>query len=182
MPDGIAGPASSVAQDLLWGAIECPSPEIVALALRATDWAPDDPRWHGILENGLYLRPDGVRSRHLDAFQLVLDRCDPDVRSRRGRAPSTRSRRPAVDSRQRSRRISTLLLDRVRGSTSGTICFTAPARVGMPVGTDRDGDAAAGARRRSDRNRTRNVGNSGRVGEKEGHAEIAALLDAFHRR
>ena len=83
-PDGIAGPGSSVAQDLLWGAIECPSPEIVMLALRATDWPADDPRWHGILENGLYLRPESDRPRHIEAFRLVLDRCDPNVRSRRG--------------------------------------------------------------------------------------------------
>ena len=83
-PDGIAGPGSSVVQDLLWGAIECPSPEIVMLALRATDWPPDDPRWHGILENGLYLRPESDRPRHIEAFRLVLDRCDPNVRSRRG--------------------------------------------------------------------------------------------------
>ena len=83
-PDGIAGPESSVAQDLLWGAIECPSPEIVMLALRTTDWPPADPRWHGILENGLYLRPESDRPRHLEAFRRVLDRCDPNVRSRRG--------------------------------------------------------------------------------------------------
>jgi ankyrin repeat protein len=83
-PEGIAGPGSSVKQDLLWGAIECPSPEIVMLALWATDWPPDDPRWHGILENGLYLRPESDRPRHLEAFRLVLDRCDPNVRSRRG--------------------------------------------------------------------------------------------------
>jgi len=82
--DGAAGPGSSVEQDLLWGAIESPSPEIVMLALAATDWPPDDPRWHGILENGLYLGPKSDRSRHLDAFRLVLDRSDPNVRSRRG--------------------------------------------------------------------------------------------------
>jgi hypothetical protein len=83
-PDGIAGPASSVAQDLLWGAIGCPSPEIVELALLAIDWPRDDPRWHGILENALYRRPQSDRPRHLDALRLVLDRCDPNVRSRRG--------------------------------------------------------------------------------------------------
>ena len=83
-PVGIAGPASSVVQDLLWGAIECPSPEIVMLALRAAGWPPDDQRWHGILENGLYLRPESDRPRHTEAFRLVLDRCDPNVRSRRG--------------------------------------------------------------------------------------------------
>lgn len=82
--EGIAGPDSSVAQDLLWGAIECPSPEIVKLALTAVDWPPDDRRWHGILENGLYLRPESDRNRHLEAFRLVLNRCDPNVSSRRG--------------------------------------------------------------------------------------------------
>jgi ankyrin repeat protein len=83
-PEGITGAGSSVVQDLLWGAIECPSPEIVRLALRASDWPPDDPRWHGILENGLYLRPESDRPRHMEAFRLVLERCDPNVRSRRG--------------------------------------------------------------------------------------------------
>jgi ankyrin repeat protein len=83
-PDGIAGPNSSVAQDLLWGAIESPSPEIVMLALQATDWPREDPRWYGILENGLYLSPESDRARHLDAFRLVLDRSDPSVRSKRG--------------------------------------------------------------------------------------------------
>jgi ankyrin repeat protein len=82
--EGIAGPASSVAQDLLWGAIESPSPEIVQLALAAVDWPPADGRWHGILENGLYLCAQSDRGRHLKAFRLVLDRCDPNVSSRRG--------------------------------------------------------------------------------------------------
>ena len=76
--------ADKVAQDLLWGAIESPSPEIVKLALEAVDWPPGDARWHGILENGLYLGRDSDRRRHLEAFRLVLDRCDPSVRSRRG--------------------------------------------------------------------------------------------------
>jgi hypothetical protein len=80
----IAGPASSVVQDLLWGAIESPSPEIVTLALLGVDWPWSDPRWHGILENGLYLGKESDRRRHLEAFRLVLERCDPNVRSRRG--------------------------------------------------------------------------------------------------
>ena len=83
-PDGVVAPGSSVVQDLLWGAIESPSPEIVRMALEATSWPRDDPRWHGILENGLYLRPDSDRPRHLDAFRLVLDRCDPNISSGRG--------------------------------------------------------------------------------------------------
>ena len=75
---------STIAWELLWGAIESPSPEIVELVLRQVDWPRDDSRWHGILENGLYLGPLSDRARHLEAFRLVLDRSDPDVRSRRG--------------------------------------------------------------------------------------------------
>lgn len=79
-----ADTADKVAQDLLWGAIESPSPEIVTLALEVVDWPREDPRWHGILENGLYLGRDSDRRRCLEAFRLVLARCDPSVRSRRG--------------------------------------------------------------------------------------------------
>ncbi len=73
---------TDIARDLLWGAMGCP--EIVELVLGTVTWAPDDARWHGILENGLYLSPHSDRRRHLDAFRLVLDRSDPNVRSRRG--------------------------------------------------------------------------------------------------
>jgi ankyrin repeat protein len=83
-PEGITGPGSSVAQDLLWGAIERPSPEIVRMALAATDWPANDARWHVVLQNGLYLWPESDRPRHLEAFRLVLDRCSPDVRGGRG--------------------------------------------------------------------------------------------------
>ncbi len=82
--EAVAATKDKVAQDLLWGAIESPSPEIVKLALEAIDWPRDDARWHGILENGLYLGRDSDRRRYLEAFRLVLDRCDPSVRSRRG--------------------------------------------------------------------------------------------------
>ena len=74
---------TAAAWDLLWGAIQSPSPEIVELVLRHVACPPDDPRWHGILENGLYLGPESDRARHLEAFRLVLDRSDPDVRSTR---------------------------------------------------------------------------------------------------
>jgi ankyrin repeat protein len=77
-------PASSVAEDLLWGAIESPAPGIVRLALDRTGWAREDPRWHRILENGLYLNPSSDRILHLEGFRLTLDRCDPNVRSRLG--------------------------------------------------------------------------------------------------
>jgi ankyrin repeat protein len=112
-PDGITEPGSSVVRGLLLGAIESPSPEIVRMALAVTDWSADDPRWHGILQNGLYLWPESNRRRHLDAFRLVLDRCSPDVRSGRGtvilhEVAASRGRLTASD------RIAytTLLLDR----------------------------------------------------------------------
>jgi ankyrin repeat protein len=79
---GAADNETDVARDLLWGAMGCP--EIVRLVLESVDWPREDPRWHGILENGLYLGPASDRPRHLEAFRLVLDRSDPDVPSRRG--------------------------------------------------------------------------------------------------
>ncbi len=83
-PDGLTQPGSSVAQDLLWGAIESGTSEIVRLALERLDWARDDPRWHGILENALYLRDADARPSHVEGFRLTLARADPNVRSRRG--------------------------------------------------------------------------------------------------
>jgi ankyrin repeat protein len=79
-----AGESSPVARDLIWGALGSPSPEIVSLALPHINWPRDDGQWHGLLENGLYLGRHSDRVRHLEAFRLVLERCDPDVRSRRG--------------------------------------------------------------------------------------------------
>jgi hypothetical protein len=104
---------ASVATDLLWGAIESPSPDIVKLALTAIDWPRDDARWHGILENGLYLDPTSDRARHLYAFRLVLDRCDPDARSRRGTTVlhEIAASRGGLDARDRVAYAS-LLLDR----------------------------------------------------------------------
>ena len=83
-PRGLTGPDSSVAQDLLWSAIGCPSPEIVRMALGRIDWPRDDLRWHGILENALYLRPQSDRAAHMEAFRLALDRSDPNVPSKWG--------------------------------------------------------------------------------------------------
>jgi ankyrin repeat protein len=181
-PDGIVGPESSVAQDLLWGAIECPSPEIVGLALRATDWPPDDPRWHGILENGLYLRPDSDRPRHLDAFRLVLDRCDPNVRSRRGTTlvHEVAASRGGLTAGDRMA-YTTLLLDRgarldirddlLQSTPLGWACrWGRPEMVKLllerradPLEADAPSWASPAAWAR-----------------KTGHIEIVALLDAFH--
>jgi ankyrin repeat protein len=112
-PDGIAAPRSSVAQELLWGAIDRPSLEIIALALPVIDWPRDDERWAGILQNGLYRRPTSDAARQIDAFRTVLERCDPDVRGTRETTllhhiAASRGRLSAADRFA----LTTLLLDR----------------------------------------------------------------------
>ena len=67
---------------LLWGAIESPSPEIIRLVLPRVPWPREDPQWHGVLENALYLGPSSDRPRYLEAFRLVLERAHPDIPSR----------------------------------------------------------------------------------------------------
>ena len=71
-PAGMA-PDSTVAQDLLWGAMGNESPAIVRLALARIDWPADDRRWYRFLENGMYspVRPEN--------FRLVLERAHPDL-------------------------------------------------------------------------------------------------------
>ena len=181
-PDGIAGPGSSVVQDLLWGAIECPSPEIVMVALRATDWPQDDPRWHGILENGLYLRSESDRPSHLEAFRLVLDRCDPNVRSRRGttlvhEVAASRGGLTAGD------RIAytTLLLDRgarlhirdelLQSTPLGWACrWGRPEMVKLLLERGADPIEAS----------TQPWATPAAWARKTGHSEIEAILKAFH--
>jgi ankyrin repeat protein len=82
--DAGAAPMSTVAEDLLWGAIESPAPEIVRLALEHIDWPRDDPRWNRLLENGLYLNAGSNRPSHLEGFRLTLERSGPNVRSTLG--------------------------------------------------------------------------------------------------
>jgi ankyrin repeat protein len=83
-PEKDARPGASAAAELLWGAIGSGSPEIVRMALDHIDWPRDDARWHGILENGLYLGPTSNRPAHLEAFRLALNASDPNVLSKRG--------------------------------------------------------------------------------------------------
>jgi hypothetical protein len=73
-PAGFVAPGSTVAEDLLWGAMGNESPAIVRLALARIDWPPDDRRWYRFLENGMYppARPEN--------FRLVLSRAQPDIR------------------------------------------------------------------------------------------------------
>ena len=70
---GFAAPGSSVAEDLLWGAMGNASSAIVRLALERIVWPHDDRRWYRFLENGMYspARPEN--------FQLVLNRAHPDM-------------------------------------------------------------------------------------------------------
>jgi ankyrin repeat protein len=72
--------ADNVADELLWGAIESPSPEIVRMALERIDWPRNDSRWYWKLENALYVRRNPDRALLRAGFRLTLDRCDPNVR------------------------------------------------------------------------------------------------------
>ena len=71
--------AGNVAEELLSGAIGCPSPEIVRMALERIDWPRSDPRWYSKLENALYVRRNPDRGLLLAGFRLTLNRCDPNV-------------------------------------------------------------------------------------------------------
>ena len=71
--------AGNVAEELLSGAITCPSPEIVRMALERIDWPRSDPRWYSKLENALYVHRDPDRALLLAGFRLTLNRCDPNV-------------------------------------------------------------------------------------------------------
>lgn len=72
-PAGFAAPGSTVAEDLLWGAMGNASPAIVRLALERIDWSPDDRRWYRFLENGMY------SPARTENFRLVLSRSHPDI-------------------------------------------------------------------------------------------------------
>jgi ankyrin repeat protein len=82
--EGSLGAASSVAEGLMWGAIERPAPAIVQMAVSHVDWPRDDERWYRILQNGLYPSAEGNPAGHLEGLRLVLDRADPNIRNTRG--------------------------------------------------------------------------------------------------
>lgn len=83
-PDELTSPEASVAQGLLWAAIESPSPDIVRMALAHINWPRDDARWYSILQNGLYPSVESNRAAHVEGLRLVLERSDPNLRSKRG--------------------------------------------------------------------------------------------------
>jgi ankyrin repeat protein len=83
----LEGPAT-LAEELLSGAACGGDPEIVRLALAHVDWARDDPRWFGMLEQPLRKWTHGSisetwdKSTYLTCFRLLLDRSDPNLRGR----------------------------------------------------------------------------------------------------
>ena len=84
--DGVGG--DDVAEQLLWGAACGGDPEIVRLALERVTWPRDDPRWFDLLEQPLRSWTHGAsgdglpRDAYLRCFEMLLDRCDPNVRGR----------------------------------------------------------------------------------------------------
>jgi ankyrin repeat protein len=84
--DGVGG--DTLAEQLLWGAACGGDPEIVRLALERVEWPRDDPRWFTVLEQPLRIWSHGTtgddwdRGTYLTCFQLVLERCDPNLRGR----------------------------------------------------------------------------------------------------
>jgi ankyrin repeat protein len=84
--DGAAG--ASLGEQLLWGGACGGDPEVVRMALALVDWAPQDPRWFGMLEQPLRSWKFGSVSAswdddaYLQCFRLLLERCDPNLRGR----------------------------------------------------------------------------------------------------
>jgi hypothetical protein len=83
----------TVAEQVLWAAACGGDPEIVELALQQLDWSRDDPRWYRILEQparfwnhmgGHWEQPSWDRGTYVRCFELVLRRCDANIRGRFG--------------------------------------------------------------------------------------------------
>jgi hypothetical protein len=78
----------TLAKQLLWGGACGGDPEIVRMALERVAWPRDDPRWFGMLEQPLRIWNHGTigahwdRATYLACFQLLLNRCDPNLRGR----------------------------------------------------------------------------------------------------
>jgi hypothetical protein len=87
-----AAPDKAAWAETILGPAACGgSPDIVRLALAHLEWARDDPRWFGALEQPLriwhhsgrhWARPDWDRAAYQTCFRMLLERCDPNVRGR----------------------------------------------------------------------------------------------------
>jgi ankyrin repeat protein len=74
----------TVAEQILWSGASGCEPEIVRMALERIDWARDDSRWFSMLWRplpGHHVRELDEQARCRECFRLILERCDPDVRS-----------------------------------------------------------------------------------------------------
>jgi ankyrin repeat protein len=75
----------TVAEQILWSGASGRSPEIVRMALERIDWSRDDPRWFWMLWRPLPGHEDLNDAEQADcreSFRLILDRCDPNLRTR----------------------------------------------------------------------------------------------------
>jgi len=75
----------TVAEQILWSGASGRSPEIVRMALERIDWSRDDPRWFWMLWRPLPGHEDSNDAEQADcreSFRLILDRCDPNLRTR----------------------------------------------------------------------------------------------------
>lgn len=79
-------------EGILWGAACGGDPSVVGVCLRKLDWAPDDPRWYGLIIQPIRLWPccphrkyrDFDRSVFPDIVRMFLDHgVDPNVKGRR---------------------------------------------------------------------------------------------------
>lgn len=79
-------------EEILWGAACGGDPSVVGVCLRKLDWAPDDPRWYGLIIQPLRLWPccphrkfrDFDRSVFPEIVRMFLDHgVDPNVKGRR---------------------------------------------------------------------------------------------------
>jgi ankyrin repeat protein len=77
LPPHLIGPQETLGELLLWSGGAGGHPEIVRLALAIFDLPRDDARWWWMLWHPLF--------RSLECFELVLQRCNPDVRLYFGR-------------------------------------------------------------------------------------------------
>ena len=84
----------TVSEELLDG--DCGDPELTRIALARIDWAPDSPRWYGVLKGPTafwnhipwIISPKWPfdRDGYLACFRLVLERCHANVRGTFGRS------------------------------------------------------------------------------------------------
>ncbi len=95
-PDQPAFMGLNLVEQLLWAGACGGSPEIVAMALERINWPRNDPRWFGMLDQPLRIWNHGPghwvgkgkdamdRSTYPTCFQMILDRCDPNLRGKFG--------------------------------------------------------------------------------------------------